>query len=53
MVETLAGGKTVEHLFSKYIGVLGVLGGKDYVMLCSSDSKFGGEGSFLNVFIVE
>ena len=53
MVETLVRGKGVEHLFSKYFGVLRVLGGKDYVVLYGSDSEFGGEGSFSNVFVVE
>ena len=53
MVTTSARGKGVEHLFSKYVGVLGVLGGKDYIILCGSDSEFGGEGSFSNVFVVE
>ena len=46
-------GKGVEHLFSKYISILGVLGGKGYVVLCGSDSKFSGEGGFSNVFVVE
>ena len=53
MVETSAGGKGVEHLFSKYVDVLRVLGGKDYVVLCGSDSEFGGKGGFLDVFIME
>ena len=46
MVETAARGKGVEHLFSKYVGIPRVLGGKDYVVFCGSDSKFSGEGSF-------
>ena len=53
MVETLAGGKSIEHLFSKYVSILGILGRKDYFVFCGSDSKSGGEGSFSNMFIME
>ena len=53
MVETSVGGKGVEHLFSKYVGVLGVLGGKDYIIFCGSDSEFGGKSGFSDVFIME
>ena len=53
MVKTSAGGKGVEHLFSKYVDVLRVLEGEDYVVLCGSDSEFGGQGGFSDVFVVE
>ena len=51
MVETSARGKSVEHLFSEYVSVFGVLGGKDYFIFRGSDSKFGGEGGFSDVFV--
>ena len=46
-------GEGVEHLFFKYVNILGVLGGKDYIILCGSDSEFGGKGGFSDVFIME
>ena len=53
MIEVSAGGKVVEHLFSKYIGVFRVLRGEDYFILVGSDSKLGREGGFSNVLVVE
>ena len=53
MIEILVGRKGVEHLFSKYIGVFGVLEGKDYVILVGSDSELSREGGFSNMLIVE
>ena len=53
MVETLAGGKGVEHLFSKYVNVFGVLGGKDYFIFRGSDRELGGKGGFSDVFVGE
>ena len=53
MIEVSAGGKGVEHLFSKYVGILGVLGREDYFVFIGSDSEFGGEGGFSNVLIVK
>ena len=53
MIEVLAGGKVVEHLFSKYIGIFRVLRGEDYFILVGSDSELGREGGFSNVLIVE
>ena len=53
MIKVLLGGKGVEHLFSKYVGILGVLGREDYFVFIGSDSEFGGEGGFSNVLIVE
>ena len=53
MIEVSAGRKGVEHLFSKYIGVFGVLGREDYFVLVGGDSKLGREGGFLNVLVVK
>ena len=53
MIEVSVGGKGVEHLFSKYVGMLGVLGREDYFVFISGNSEFGGEGGFSNVLIVE
>ena len=53
MIEVSVGGKGVEHLFSKYVGVLGVLGREDYFVFIGSNSEFGGEGGFSNVLVVE
>ena len=53
MIEVLVGRKGVEHLFSKYIGVFRVLGGKDYIVLVGSDSELSREGGFSNVFVIE
>ena len=53
MVETSAGGEGVEHLFSKYVNVFRVLGGKDYIVLRGSNSELGGKGGFSDVFIME
>ena len=53
MVETSVGRKSVEHLSSKYVDVPRVLGGKDYIVLCGSDSEFSGKGGFSDVFVVE
>ena len=40
-------------MFSKYVSVLGVLGREDYFVFVGGDSKFGGEGGFSNVLIIE
>ena len=53
MIEVLVRGEGVEHLFSKYVGVLGVLGREDYFIFIGGDSKFSGEGGFSNVLVVE
>ena len=53
VIKILVGRKGVEHLFSKYIGVFGVLGGEDYVVLVGSDSKLSREGGFSDMLIIE
>ena len=53
MIEVSVGRKGVEHLFPKYIGVFGVLGGEDYIVLIGGNSELSREGGFLNVLIVE
>ena len=53
MVKVPSGRKNIEGSFGEDIGIVSILGGKDNVVLLSGDSEFSGQGSFLNVFVIE
>ena len=53
MVKVSSGRENVECSFGEDVDVVSVLGRKDDIIFLGSNSKFGGQGGLLNVFIVE
>ena len=53
MVKVLLGRKYIEGSFGEDVGIVSILGGKDDIVLLGSNSKFSGQGSLSNVFVVE
>ena len=53
MIKVSSGRENVEGLFGEDIGIVSILGWEDDIVFLGSNSKFGGQGSLSNVFIIE
>ena len=53
MIEILSGRENVEGLFGEDVSIVSILGWEDDIILLDGNSKFGGQSSPSNVFIVE
>ena len=53
MVEILSRGESIKCLFGEDIGVVSILRREDNVVFLSSDSEFGGQSGFSDMFIIK
>ena len=53
MVKVSLGRKNIEGPFGEDVSVVSILGGKVDIVFLGGNSKFSGQGSLLNVFVIE
>ena len=53
MVKVSSRGKGVKHSFEEDVGVISILGREDGIIFLGGNTKFGGQGGFVNMFIVK
>ena len=53
MIKVLLGRESVKGLFGEDVGIVSILGWEDDIIFLGSNSKFSGQGSLSNVFVIE